>query len=110
MNRRGFLGTILAAAVAPAIVRADALMRIVPREATVLTFAGDLMDGEIGRYMGVTFYESRVNYGQGLAICANIDGGLRYGLSTPIGVNDSNIAKWREHMKSKLYADLITSR
>lgn len=31
MNRRSFLGTILAAAVAPAIVRADALMRIVPR-------------------------------------------------------------------------------
>lgn len=32
MNRRGFLGSILAAAVAPAIVRADSLMRIVPRE------------------------------------------------------------------------------
>lgn len=35
MNRRSFLWSILAAAVAPAIVRADSLMRIVPRE-TVL--------------------------------------------------------------------------
>lgn len=32
MNRRGFLGSILAAATAPAIVRADSLMRIVPRD------------------------------------------------------------------------------
>lgn len=36
MNRRGFLLGILAAAVAPAIVRADALMRVVPRETSVL--------------------------------------------------------------------------
>jgi hypothetical protein len=37
VNRRGFLGSILAAAVAPAIVRADSLMRIVPRDTTILT-------------------------------------------------------------------------
>lgn len=36
MDRRGFLGAILAAAAAPAIVRADSLMRIVPRETTLL--------------------------------------------------------------------------
>lgn len=36
MNRRSFLGSILAAAVAPAIVRADSLMRIVPRDTLVL--------------------------------------------------------------------------
>lgn len=36
MNRRSFLATILASAVAPAIVRADSLMRIVPRETLVL--------------------------------------------------------------------------
>ena len=35
MNRRGFLGSILALGVAPAIVRADSLMRIVPRDAGV---------------------------------------------------------------------------
>ena len=33
MNRRGFLTSILAAGVAPAIVRADSLMRIVPMDA-----------------------------------------------------------------------------
>lgn len=41
MNRRSFLGTILAAAVAPAIVRADSLMRIVPRE-TLLFMDADI--------------------------------------------------------------------
>lgn len=30
MNRRGFLGSILALGAAPAIVRADSLMRLVP--------------------------------------------------------------------------------
>jgi hypothetical protein len=30
MNRRGFIGSILALGAAPAIVRADSLMRIVP--------------------------------------------------------------------------------
>ena len=35
VNRRGFLGTCLALGVAPAIVRADSLMRIVPRETGV---------------------------------------------------------------------------
>lgn len=36
MNRRRFIGSILAAGVAPAIVRADSLMRIVPRENVLL--------------------------------------------------------------------------
>jgi hypothetical protein len=35
-TRRGFLGSILALGVAPAIVRADSLMRIVPRETTII--------------------------------------------------------------------------
>jgi hypothetical protein len=35
MNRRGFIGSILALGAAPAIVRADSLMRIVPRETLV---------------------------------------------------------------------------
>ena len=36
MNRRSFLTQCLALAAAPAIVRADSLMRIVPREAVVI--------------------------------------------------------------------------
>lgn len=35
MNRRNFLAGMLAACAAPAIVRADSLMRIVPRETTI---------------------------------------------------------------------------
>lgn len=36
MNRRSFLSSCLALAAAPAIVRADSLMRIVPRDAGLL--------------------------------------------------------------------------
>ena len=36
MNRRGFLGAMLAACAAPAIVRADSLMRIIPMDAPVV--------------------------------------------------------------------------
>jgi hypothetical protein len=45
MNRRGFLGSILALAAAPAIVRADSLMRIVPVETTILP-AAPILTGE----------------------------------------------------------------
>ena|SRR6185369_3233199 len=37
MDRRGFLGSILAACAAPAIVRADSLMRVVSRDTGILT-------------------------------------------------------------------------
>lgn len=36
MNRRGFLTGILALGSAPAIVRADSLMRVVPRDAAIV--------------------------------------------------------------------------
>lgn len=36
MNRRGFLKRIFLAGIAPAIVRADSLMRIIPTETTVI--------------------------------------------------------------------------
>lgn len=42
MNRRGFIGAILAAAMAPAVVRADSLMRIVPRDALIIGGQGVL--------------------------------------------------------------------
>lgn len=43
MNRRGFLGSILALGAAPAIVRADSLMRVVPRETTILTATAGML-------------------------------------------------------------------
>lgn len=39
MNRRGFLGSILALGAAPAVVRASSLMRIAAPAATPLTFS-----------------------------------------------------------------------
>lgn len=47
MNRRNFLAGIFAAACAPAIVRADSLMRIVPRGTVVLPplWPGEPWDG-----------------------------------------------------------------
>lgn len=63
MNRRGFLSSILALAAAPAIVRADSLMRIVPVDTAILTYgwtefpidavnrhAAELFKSEFGRY------------------------------------------------------------
>ena len=51
MNRRGFLGSILALGAAPAIVRADSLMRIVPRETLLIT-------GELYHLDKFQFYEA----------------------------------------------------
>ncbi len=50
MNRRGFLGSILALGAAPAIVRADSLMRIVPLDVVVVS--------EGWSAEGIQFYES----------------------------------------------------
>lgn len=41
MNRRGFLQTCLTLAAAPAIVRADSLMRVIPRETTIILISKD---------------------------------------------------------------------
>lgn len=53
MNRRGFLGSILAACAAPAIVRADSLMRIVPREATIITSTDGITWGAANRLLTI---------------------------------------------------------
>lgn len=54
MNRRRFLQAILATGIAPAIVRAESLMKIViPSTKEVAWF-----NGEIGKYEGVTFIEN----------------------------------------------------
>lgn len=39
MSRRSFMGSMLALAAAPAIVRADSLMRVIPINTTILTEA-----------------------------------------------------------------------
>jgi hypothetical protein len=71
MNRRGFLSSILALGAAPAIVRADSLMRIVPHDLVVLTdnfgwvsvndYRGPLITGEFGRYESVNIYEHNLD-------------------------------------------------
>ena len=40
MNRRGFLSTCIAVCVAPAIVRADSLMKVIPRATEILSVNG----------------------------------------------------------------------
>lgn len=61
MNRRGFIGAILAAAAAPAVVKASSLMKWVPTESGLLTPGWVSVEDyrhefpmEIGRYEGVT--------------------------------------------------------
>lgn len=55
MNRRGFLGSILAAGVAPAIVRIENLMGMVPTESGLLVPRSieDLWREDLHHYQGV---------------------------------------------------------
>lgn len=53
MNRRGFLSSILALGAAPAIVRADSLMRVVPRETLIL---GPVLFEPVGEVSGISIY------------------------------------------------------
>lgn len=50
MNRRGFLSALVLAPVAPAIVRADSLMKIIPKRTGIIV-------GELGRYDGIEVIE-----------------------------------------------------
>jgi hypothetical protein len=43
MNRRGFLGAILAAASAPAIVRAESLMKIMVPKKEIITLSSEII-------------------------------------------------------------------
>jgi hypothetical protein len=54
MNRRSFLGTILALAVAPAVVRASSIMRVRP---TLTGWEAAPLTGEIGVYESIRFIE-----------------------------------------------------
>jgi hypothetical protein len=69
MNRRGFLGAMIAAAAAPAIVRASSLMPVAAPK--VWTPPQTLFTGELGYIEGFRFYESHVldamTYGIGMA-------------------------------------------
>lgn len=66
LSRRGFLGAMLAAAAAPAIVKSDSLMRVVVPRPVLLTLWGDgvrddsqalqaLVDGQAVMYQGREF-------------------------------------------------------
>lgn len=58
MNRRGFLSSILALGAAPAIVRADSLMRVVPRETLIL---GPVLFEPVGEVSGISIYNKYLN-------------------------------------------------
>lgn len=66
MDRRGFLASILAAGCAPAIVRADSLMRIVSRDTILLPFSDDYLAGFI-----------RESYRSGLSLRLDLFDGIR---------------------------------
>lgn len=56
MDRRGFMGSILALGAAPAIVRADSLMRIVPRKRLTLSMGGRI---NCTTYFGTSYIDPR---------------------------------------------------
>lgn len=75
MNRRGFLSGILALGVAPAIVRADSLMRIVPRglvfHPDAFSLVCDQMLGEYDVRVGNKFLTPAMYTNQCLQILQN---------------------------------------
>jgi len=83
MDRRSFLGVILAAAVAPAVVRAESIMRVRP-----IILPGDdefrLFTGEIGRLEGMTFHGPELrDYGSIAVMSAETADGRRFGVQMP---------------------------
>lgn len=83
MYRRSFLGIILAAAVAPAVVRAESIMRV----RTIVLPGEDefeLIRGEIGRLEGVIFHGPELrDYGNEVVMSIETADGLRYGVRAP---------------------------
>ena len=90
MNRRGFLSSCLALAAAPAIVRADSLMRIVPRNTGIITFDGcdqwmdpnypaifDCDDGGLASICHRTFVENRAQIETNIRLRNAIARGMR---------------------------------
>jgi len=65
MNRRSFLSSILALGAAPAIVRADSLMRIVPRGLLVVSGA---------EYARATFAAPTADWGEVFIVNQSWDG------------------------------------
>lgn len=66
MNRRSFLSSIIAAASAPAIVRADSLMQIVPHKAgtNILVPAQDLCAASLEEILAAgPVYKAELRYG-----------------------------------------------
>lgn len=74
MDRRGFLGAMLALGAAPAIVRADSLMRIVvPREAALILWGDGIHDDTVALQ---TFVDGgRVVRPDGLALAGVLSAG-----------------------------------
>ena len=70
MDRRSFLSSILALGAAPAIVRADSLMRIVPRE-TLVEVPGSLY---ARLYARATFAAPTADWGEVFIVNQSWDG------------------------------------
>lgn len=90
MNRRGFLGAILAAAAAPAIVRAASLMPVAAPK--VWTPPDTIFTGEIGRHERVRMVVV------GDSIADHFIDAMRYG----IGIASMQVVKDAQRAESRL--------
>lgn len=70
MNRRGFLGAMLAACAAPAIVRADSLMRIVPRDTLIAEFDFSLLTPQIITREALRILQNQLSFAVDTSILA----------------------------------------
>lgn len=110
MNRRGFLGSILAACAAPAIVRADALMRVVPVD-TVLFFPVDNPTMYAGCIREISAYDisrDEMIYRFDV-VCAGLGGGSKIQLGVDIRSPDSKSRDFAiAHLKQKVRESGLT--
>lgn len=112
ISRRSFLGAILGAAAAPAIVRADSLMRVVAPKTTIL------VPGELGRIEGVRFVASSYIDFTSKALRAAERSLLleRFGEPKPMPLNPNGTLRFRRYADTHLLvprdisADLINPR
>lgn len=79
ITRRNFLGGLIAVAAAPAIVKAENIMRVKPltqwRVVNEYGFmVADTLVQEFGYYEGVRFIESAVDYGRATRMAAFMNG------------------------------------
>lgn len=92
MNRRGFLGAMLAAATAPAVVKASSLMRWAPTDSGLLVRQPGIAWTAEGLILSIDDFSSRIIKPAMAALAQQIDADMIRGRRA--GYTGDSIADW----------------